>query len=247
MPPRFWSSTARCRAAEAFPVVVVERVWHKGEGEPQGRCRDECHQQVRHQYRRRALPPARPHDRRPEHESGQHQRQMLDVQPLRMPQRVLIHRRQMHEVPRAQPQEERQAEVLEHLQEPRRAPVEGLPHCAVQADHDQRRCQVGQECVLHQVGQQQVVHRERFDRRVDRDGDECHPHAETHDAPPRGPIAPRRGHVQRHHRKGDQQEQRLEGEGSGRGCREGHPTILPNRIQSFFTTNSSGTCRSGSS
>ena len=110
---------------------------------------------------------------------------MLDVEPPAGAQRPVVERREVREVPREEPDGQDPA----RLQAVGAVAVQRVPHRGRQAEQYEERRDVGDERVLEQVHEQEVVRREVLERRVERGGDEEETRGERGEAPAGGRIA----------------------------------------------------------
>ena len=138
---------------------------------------------------------------------------MLDVQQPRVPQRVVVERRQVDAVPDDQPERQHEARPGQRGEPAPPARRDGGAHGRRQAEHQQRRRPVGDHHVLQQVDHEQVVDRDRLERRVERDRDERDAEPEQRRPPARRPLdGPRQPDVAVDGRGGEHEEERLEAE-----------------------------------
>ena len=98
------------------------------------------------------------HDRPPQQHAGDEVERMLEMeQRMRVPQRRVVDPRQMPDAVVDDPEEERRHRSAHPRRDAPRAPAG--------SEHRQQRRPLGEDDVLDQVHREQVVHRDRLDRR----------------------------------------------------------------------------------
>src|SRR5947209_2033038 len=137
---------------------------------------------------------------------------MLDVQRPCVTECVVVERRQVHEVPDRKPGAERQP----WAQQRRGAARDRRAHLRRQAEHEQRRRPVRDHHVAEQVEEQEVVERDRLERRAESRDDEDEPECEDGRARAGRVVRPCRAGVRDRGCDGECQEERLPTERPGR-------------------------------
>src|SRR6266516_1614204 len=205
----------RREAPEPRRVLVerVERAAREDQRQRQEGGADVRGAEVREAHRGRDPLRLEREDGPPEDEPREDQEAVLDVERPLVPEGPVVERRQVDAVPDEEP--ERQREDGSRQERERTAPPRGdrLAHRRREAKHEQRRRPVRDHHVLEQVDHQQVVDRDRLERRVEGKGDQDEAEREDRRARPGRPLdRPAEVDVDVTSRNRQDEEERLEAE-----------------------------------
>ena len=103
-------------------------------------------------------------------------------------QRPVVEEREVDAVPDDDPEDQRDGGPRDARERAAAGGGDAAAHRGGEADDHERRAPVGHQRVLEQVGDQEVVGRERLERRVDRDGDQQQAEREDGGAAGAGPF-----------------------------------------------------------
>src|SRR3954468_6033425 len=187
-------------------VERVERAARENVSEAEERRAEEGDDEIRQPRRRRE---AAAHDRPPEEQAGRDQDRVLDAQAPSRAQGPVVERRDVGQVPRAEPDREDPAGA----ERPQPSTAELRPQPRGQTQQDEERREVRDEPVLQQVDEQEVLRSDRLEWRVERGRGQEDPGGEGGDAPRRRPAGARGAPVEHGRRDGEREEERLEAEG----------------------------------
>ena len=164
-------------------------------------------------------------DRPPEHEAGGDQDRVLDVQRPARPQRPVVEAGRVRPVPGDQPRRQR----IPGADVAGAAAVQRVLHPRRQPEQDQQRRDVGDQRVLEQVDEQEVVRGDRLQRRVERHRDEEQPQPERRRAQAGRSVVPRCEDVHDGGSGDEHEEERLEREARRAHARDGSSCAAPTR------------------
>ena len=151
----------------------------------------------------------------PEEQADRDHEQVLDVEEPRVAERDVVDAAEVDDVPADEPDRQRDGRPRHERERPAAPGGDRTAHGRREPEDEERRRPVGDDHVLQQVEEHEVVDRDRLERRVQRSHDEDDAGRERRRVPDAGPLAAPRAAVgdQRHDAEDD--EQRLERERRG--------------------------------